>query len=423
MSFISNVSKPSDALVKLVEAVGILLQVPISHEKSIYKASSPSNYDGTVALLLDNFSACINKLGTMKSDQVSNDVASALYSKTLEDGFDYETAVQTGGLEARDLYNCVCSVINRLNEETFRIPIKKTNVMVLADGSRPSYVALDCATHLHHHGTCIVAALQVAGSKKLNAAMIQTHLPVDLERRCRDQYKIHTDSFQIDVLQPRATSEIVDHVEETMLKNNCHILVLGIDANFTGTENLSITAAWATWKTDYIVVLVKSCSRIRPFTSTHMIRKLLICVKDIDAIDDLFVKCLSFIKPGDVVVFCSVVDNGDPCGDTRDTRFGMGTRSRWVAGAVENPHEPNRVGWNDEIVAALEARMLELLKISQIEGSTRIHRHDKTKTVAQDLCTIALEENVDMMVLRRGVHREVSMECVASSPCTIALCD
>ena len=56
-------------------------------------------------------------------------------------------------------------------------------------------------------------------------------------------------------------------------------------------------------------------------------------------------------------------------------------------------------------------------------GSSRVHRHDKVRTVAEDLCAIALEESADMMVVRRGVHREVSIECIEASPCTIILCD
>ena len=95
----------------------------------------------------------------------------------------------------------------------------------------------------------------------------------------------------------------------------------------------------------------------------------MICIKDIEAIDHIFKSCLQFIKPGDDVLLCSVVDNGDPVGDTRSTRFGLGGRCRWVAGAEEDPMEPCCVGWNDDMVKALEDRMNELLKISQVPGN------------------------------------------------------
>ena len=368
MSYISRVSKPNIALVKLIEAVGILLRVQKSFAKSVYKAPTPSNYDGTLALLTKDFAGCILILGTLRSDDIPNDVASDLYSKTLEQGFEYEKAVAVGGLEARDLYNSIMAIIDRLNADLYRIPIKKTNVMVLADGSRPSFVAFDTATHLHHHGKIIVGALLVAGSRKINGAVIQAHLPVDLERRCRDQYKIDPLAYKIDVLRPHLSSEIVQHVEQSMSTYDCSTLVLGIDANYTGTENLSITAQWAAWKTGYITVLVKSCSRIRPFTAVSMPRKVMVCIKDQSAIDDLYKTCLKFLKPGDEVLMVSVVNNGDPIGDNRSMRFDLGGRCRWVAGAVEDSLEPNCVGWNKEIIEALQNRMDELLRISQMPG-------------------------------------------------------
>jgi hypothetical protein len=52
-----------------------------------------------------------------------------------------------------------------------------------------------------------------------------------------------------------------------------------------------------------------------------------------------------------------------------------------------------------------------------------IHRHNVQKTVAQELCSIALEEDVDLMMMRRGIHREVSIEAIQTSPCSLVLCD
>jgi hypothetical protein len=368
MSQIGKVSKPPIALVKLIESIGILFCIPKSFTKSIYKAPTPSNYDGTMAALLQDFVGCINRLGTLLSDGVTNEVASELYAKVLEPGFDYESAVLAGGLEARDLYNCLILILNNIDAETFRIPIKRTNIMVLCDGSRPSYVALDIGSHLHHHGMFIVGALLVTGSQQ-NGAVIHRHLPVDLERRCREQYKINPAQFQIHVVQPHTSDDIVHDVEDTMTTNKCFILVLGIDANYTGTENLSRSAQWATWASGIVTVLVKSSSRIRPFTSLHLARKYLICVKGIEVLDHLFETSLNLIKPGDYIIFCSIVDSGRPRGDTRDTRYGLGRRVGWVAGAVVDPNEPNRVGWNDKALEALENRMQELLKISQIPGT------------------------------------------------------
>jgi hypothetical protein len=370
MSFLAKVIKPPTALIKLIEAIGIIFHVPKSYNKSIYKAPSPSNYDGTITLLLDDYVGCISKLGSFTSSDVSNEVASELYSKVLEPGFDYESAVLAGGLEARDLYNSLILILNLLDSDPYRIPIKCINVMVLCDGSRPSYVAFDLATHIHHHGICYITTLLIAGNDKFNGTIIQTHLTNDLVRRCSEQYHLLASQYQIDILQPHSSDDIIQSIDDTMCEHNCSILIIGIDANYIGTENLSKTAEWAAWKIGFITILVKSITRIRPFTSLKMNRKYLLCVKSNSKLQDLFELCLQIIKPSDYLILCSVVDNGEPLGDTRDgTRYDLGRRARWVAGKVENVNEPNCVGWNKKIVEELEENMRNLLIKSQISGT------------------------------------------------------
>ena len=371
MSFLAKVNKPPTALIKLIEAIGIIFHVPKSYNKSIYKAPSPSNYDGTITLLLEDYLGCINKLGSLSltSSEVSNEVASELYSKVLEPGFDYEEAILAGGLEARDLYNSLILILNILDSDTYRIPIKSINVMVLCDGSRPSYVALDLATHIRHHGICYITTLLIAGNDKFNGTIIQTHLANDLFRRCSDQYHLLTSQYQIDILQPLSSDDIIQSIDDTMCDHNCSILIIGIDANYIGTENLSKTAEWAAWKIGYVTILVKSITRIRPFTSLKMNRKYLLCVKGNSKLQDLFELCLQIIKPSDCLILCSVVDSGEPLGDNRyGTRYDLGKRARWVAGKVETVNEPNCVGWNKKMVEELEENMRNLLLKSQISG-------------------------------------------------------
>ena len=91
MSALADVSRPSVSVVKLVEACGILLGVPPTHDRSAFKAPIPSNYDATVGLLDSNFGGYVAELAKLTSDQLSNKVANDLYAKTLEPGFDYET--------------------------------------------------------------------------------------------------------------------------------------------------------------------------------------------------------------------------------------------------------------------------------------------------------------------------------------------
>jgi len=99
MTTLCQTAKPPSALIKLVESVGILLNVPITHSKSKYKAPSPSNYDGTMDRLVAEFPDLVSKLGSLDSSDVSNFVASKLFSKTIEVGYDYEQAVAGGVLK------------------------------------------------------------------------------------------------------------------------------------------------------------------------------------------------------------------------------------------------------------------------------------------------------------------------------------
>ena len=426
MSTLCQTAKPSSALVKLIESVGILLDVPVTHSKSKYKAPTPSNYDGTMDKLLAEFPELISKLGCLDSSDVSNHMASRLFSKTIEVGYDYEEAVAAGGLEARDLYNCIMLIMSMLEEESHRIPIKKMNLLVLVDGTRPSYISLDTAAHLHKHGTCTVTALLSPDAKSNPDAMLYHHLPADLQRRCQEQYCMPEHSFAVDVMmgaQAGEPSDLQDDIRAKMDHLKSNILVMGIDKNFTGTDTLAPIAQWAAWEPGYVTVLVKSSSRLRPFHSTAMPRTFQCCLKEVDDLDYLFGVCLALMSPGDHVVFCCVVDSGAPRGDSQRTRFSMGTRQRWVAGASPPVAPTNRVDWNDGILEKLNNRINELTERAQISGKPILYKHDELKTISQELCTVAYEEGADMMLLRRGTDREVSKEVLANSTCSVILCD
>jgi hypothetical protein len=428
MTTLCQAAKPPSALVKLVESVGILLDVPISHSKSKYKAPTPSNYDGTMDRLVAEFPELVSKLGSLDSSDVSNHVASKLFSKTIEVGYDYEEAVAAGGLEARDLFNSIMLIMSMLEEEKHRIPIKRVNLLVLVDGSRPSYVTLDTAAHLHKHGICTISAVLSPDPCTNPDVLLYHHLPMDLHRRCLEQYGMPEHSFKVDVMMgPAATEsseELQDNIRVKMQDIQSNILVLGIDKNFSGTDELlSPVAQWAAWQRGYTTVLVKSSSRLRPFSATSMPRTFQCCLKGTEDLDYLFEVCLTLMTPGDHVVFCCVVDDGSPRGDSQQTRFSLGSRQRWVAGATPPEAPTNRVHWNDGILKNLSDRIEELTSRAQISGQPVLHRHDKLKTVAQELCAVAYEHGADMMLLRRGSDREVSLEVLADSTCTVILCD
>lgn len=429
MSSLSAIKRPPAALIKLVEAIGILLRVPKSHVKSAYKAPIPSNYDATLRLLVDDFYGTMNLLTLLQSNGIPNDVAIELYCKTQEQYFDYEAALLVGGLAVRDLFNVVILILNQLQVDNYRIPVKSTNIFVIVDGTRSSYLALDAATHFLNHGVCHVAAVP---STQLSTDSITStkHLINDLRRRCREQYKISENSFMVESMQPDNINDIVRLVEDALDQNNCRVLVVGIDSESScgNVEYISEFISWAAWQCKQTVVLVKSFSRVRPFPQSLMARKFLVCITDIVDLEFALAGALEIMRPGDSVVLVSVVHCGAPLGDARATRFDMGKRFDWVdstRSTEPGPHCPNQPGWNEGQVQALRSRMEEMLGQSQAIGSVRIERQRVAKTSGQELSRVALEEAADFIVLRRGdgaINRsEVSVELLAISRCTVVL--
>lgn len=424
MTTLCKAAKPPSALVKLVESVGILLEVPVTHSKSKYKAPSPSNYDGTMDRLINEFPELLSKLGHLDSSDVSNHVASKLFSKTIEVGYDYEEAVAAGGLEARDLFNSIVLIMSMLQAEKHRIPIKKMNLLTLVDGSGASFVSLDTAAHLHKHGICTVTAVLDSNLPSGGGGLLQQHLPVDLQRRCSEQYRMPEHSFTVDVL-PRLTpgDGLQDSIRAKLKEIDAQILVLGLEKNFSGTDLLSPVAQWAAWEPGLTTVLVRRSSRLRPFSASSMARTFQCCLKGVEDLDYLFEQCLRLLGPGDLVVFCCVVQDGQPEGDCRSTRFSVGGRQRWVSGSSPPDTPANRLNWNDGLLDKLEERIKQLTVRAQIQGRAVLHKHDRLLTVAQELCAVAEREGADMLLLRRGQDKEVTKEVLADSTCTVILCD
>lgn len=152
MAELKDLKRPSLSLIKLVESIGILLNIPKSTNKSSYKAPLPSNYDATVLRLHENFNAELTYLSNLSTSDLTNEVASMFYNKTLEPGFNYEDAINSGGLLTRELFNCMMLIYIRLQSDINRLPIFEQTISVIVDGSRASYVAFDTACHIHNHG-------------------------------------------------------------------------------------------------------------------------------------------------------------------------------------------------------------------------------------------------------------------------------
>lgn len=415
----AEIRRPNAALINAVEAIGILLKIPTRMSKSAYKVSVPSNYDETVALLHSNFNEVLDSLASLESKGIPNDVASELFRKLEQQPFDYEGAVVMGGLEARELFNILVYVLDQLVDDPHRIPIGKTNVLTIVDGSRPSYVALDIATHIHQHGICVVGALSYSHTD----TYMGSHLTYDLSRRLKEQYKLEDKSFNIVPVMSDSVKEIVDHVQELVSNYNCGIIAMGIDTSTANEDILALAVVFAAWTLPHMILLAKSVARVCDFDNVQSPRKYMICVKNAADLDAVFSSVRCFINPHDSLIFAVVVESGEPIGDERDTRFGFGTRfDKWASSkSVTDELQPDRLGWNTEANQTLEERMRFLLEKSQIPGTVIVATVDPTKTIAQLICDMAFEQECDVMVLRRGVNQEVSRECLRRSHCNILL--
>lgn len=419
MSRISEIRRPNAALINAVEAVGILLRIPAKMGKSAYKVATPSNYDDTVSILQSNFNQVLDSLATLESNGIPNDIASELFRKLEQQPFDYEGAVEMGGLEARELFNILVYILDQLVQDPHRIPVGKTNVLTIVDGSRPSYVALDIAAHVHQHGVCVVGALSYSHTD----TYMGSHLTYDLSRRLKEQYKLEDKSFNIVPIMSDSVKEIVDHVQDLCSHYNCGIIAMGIDTSTENEDILALAVVFSAWNLPHMILLAKSVARVCDFESVHTARKYMICVKNSADLDGLFSSTRSFINPHDTLVFSVVVESGDPIGDERDTRFGFGSRfDKWSSSRDSSDGlQPDSLGWNTEENKKLEERMNYLLEKSQIPGSVIVATIDPTKTVAQLICEMAFQQECDVLVLRRGLNQEVSRECLRRSHCNILL--
>lgn len=419
MSRLSEIRRPNAALINAVEAIGILLRIPTRMTKSAYKVPSPSNYDETVSFLESNFSQVLESLASLESNGIPNDVASQLYRKLQQQPFDYEGAVNMGGLEARELFNILVYILDQLVQDPHRIPVGKTNILVIVDGSRPSYVALDIAAHIHQHGVCVVGALSYSHTD----TYMGSHLTYDLSRRLKDQYKLEEKSFNIVPILSDSVKEIVDHVQKLISNYNCGIVAMGIDTSTANEDILALAVVYAAWNLPHMILLAKSIARVCEFQRVQSPRKYMICVKNAKDLDAVFSSVRSFINPHDTLVFAVVVESGNPIGDERDTRFGFGARfDKWASSKISTDElQPDRMGWNFEANQKLEEKMKCILDKSQIPGRVIVETVDPTKTVAQLICDLAFEQECDVLVLRRGVNQEVSRECLRRSHCNLLL--
>ncbi len=428
MNSLSSNKRPSACVIKLVEAVGILLGVQPSTEKSKFKAPTPSNYDQTITLLEENYADYLTEISKMRSDLVGNKVANELFAKILEPGFDYEQSVNDGGLFARDLFNAVQLVMMSLTADKSRIPIVQANVLVAVNGSMASYAAFDAATHIFKHGVVTAMALTVDETRDRRlAGMMKTHLHQDLVRRMKLQYKVPDHCFQVESVHLSGASEIQSALLESIDLNKANIVVYGMEEDrFFGEGGDQGVPRWLATSPDVRVhvMLTKKSSRTRPFSSVSIPRTYIIYFDDLrdTSITATFLTALLFLRPGDSVLAVAIVESPQPVGDGRVQRYEMGCRSGlWVNGLAPGAGEPTMPGWNVADNERIQRDIERLLISAQVEGKCVLITNQHGGTRGQYLAALATEGQADFIVLRRRVHPEVLVDVVQAAPCSVLL--
>jgi hypothetical protein len=417
MEAIQRVRRPPAALIKLVECVGILLSLPKSYQKSNFKAPVPSNYDATLVCLNDDFYAKLAILAKLQSSDIDNEVAAEFYAKMLEPGVDYEDAVNVGGLAVRELFNAVLLVLLKLQSDPLRLPVANDNIMTVVDGSRASYVALDTAAHVCTHGVLHIAL-------STDKQHLLTFLEADVIRRCKLHYKLPAYRYVVhsifsgnDCWPDSELSLLLSHCHE----KKCSSMVLPYTYSLGEFKFLSCSYQhFAVSKFAGDAIFTQNMSYVRPLTEIKCGRTFIVYIDSMSDCDLTVMKALRYFRAGDCMVLLGVFPPPEPMGDSRELRFDFGQRQQWTHSSDFNQLEPNRIGWNKEVIERFQAHMDDLIAKSFLTGSrVRVEHSTSRQSLAQLICNVGREENAMGLMLRLPGNEEIISECLADQPFSI----
>lgn len=143
--------RPSAALTKYIEIIGILNGLACKNVRSKYKVLLPSNYYDTVCLLHQNPDDVATFLAEINTADISNELAALIYSKTRENGFDDECAFEDGGPELREIFSIVSEILTSFearSSSSFCLPLGGNEILVAVTNDKASYAVLDLVSHI-----------------------------------------------------------------------------------------------------------------------------------------------------------------------------------------------------------------------------------------------------------------------------------
>lgn len=429
MERIKSLRRPPPALIKLIECIGILLALPKSFRKSVFKAPIPSNYDSTLDTLAEDFYGKLSYLSEIQSGDIDNDVAADFYGKMLEPGVDYEDAVNAGGLVVRELFNVALIVLLKLQADPVRLPVNIHHILTVVDGTRAAYIALDTAEHICKHGTLNILL-------HTNKMEFIEYLEKDMIRRCKLHYKLPDYRYQLHTSNTYVARENDDNltldlnhtlptaattaVETCATANHCASVVIpypeGVCFRFLPVDS---NQHWAVRVFSGDVIFTQNNSYVRPFTEIACARTFIVYVEsNLEAVSTM-VKALRYFRPGDSIVVLAIFPSAAPVGDSRLLRFDFGARQQWLKSDEELKQEPSRAGWNDEAVQLFTDSMDDLIRQSFLTGKVRIERAASRKSSAEVLCAAAREEKANGIMMQLKGNEDALNECLVDQPFSV----
>ena len=430
-SNLASIHRPSTALIKLVEVLGILIGAPTKALKSRFRVPLPSNYAETILMLENNYEGIFDFVEALNPSDLSNELSQQLYIKSEEPGFNYKHALYDVGQELTPLFNAVIRVLEGIPANNDgRIRVQGVNMIIAMTGNKSSYAALDVGMHLLGCGVCTISIYVDESFLGLKSEQTMKYLCRDVERRCSEQYKI-TEKLQIEKTIAQHGEDIRAKVEDDLLSARAvgeeDVLCVGLEDTNVGLNGASPLIMWAVWDAPADVILARTTTAMCPFSSLQMSRTVLIHYQlpspnQFSALD-MVEQSLKLIRPNDFLILVISGEQRISRGDNQQTRFDYGNRFHSATSIMPSPPS-YRYHSDDKALEECAELYQQFLTHSKSEGIVRVIRDMPSITLSQQLCSIACEEHADFMVIKRyknEINRNLIVDCAKDGPCSVVI--
>lgn len=153
VDYLASIVKPCPTQLAIIEACGICLNLELNerHNKQFKALPRKSIYGTTISKLQADSDDPIWCLRELDINTISNKTAYNLFSKMLSKDFDLDKAKKIS-LLLYDIGKELETINACLHDDVKRLPLVQKNIMVIFDGDRLSFKALENALRFRKHG-------------------------------------------------------------------------------------------------------------------------------------------------------------------------------------------------------------------------------------------------------------------------------